>query len=127
LRRQSNSLTNIDTADLTPIEYERHCAEILQQHGWDIQLTQATRDGGADFIAEKADVRLVVQCKRYNHPVGNKAVQEITSAVRLYGGNVACVVAPNGYTRQAQNEATGLSVHLLHHSALPAFADKLLS
>lgn len=122
---RSNPLAKIDVFELTPIEYEHHCADMLRGKGWSIQLTPATRDGGADFVAEKANVRIVFQCKRYSHPVGNKAVQEVTSAVQLYNGNVACVVAPSGYTRQAEREATGLSVHLIHHSALPAFADKL--
>lgn len=121
----SRPLATIDVHELTPTEYEHHCADMLRERGWAIQLTPASRDGGADFVAEKSGIRIVFQCKRYSQPVGNKAVQEVTSAVRLYHGNVACVVAPNGYTRQAQREATGLSVHLLHHSALPAFVDRL--
>ncbi|MBO9581442.1 MAG: restriction endonuclease [Sphingobium sp.] len=125
LYRTTNPLTRVDASSLTPLEYERHCADLLRVEGWKIQETPATRDGGADFVAEKEKVRLVVQCKRYSQPVGNKAVQEVTAAVRLYGGNVACVVAPTGFTKQAQQEATGLSVHLLHHSMLAAFAEKL--
>jgi len=125
-QRRSNPLMHVDAFDLTPIEYERHCGDMLRERGWTVQQTPATRDGGADFVAERRGVRLVVQCKRYAHPVGNKAIQEVTAAVRLYHGNVACVVAPNGYTPQAEREATGLSVHLLHHSDLPSFADKLL-
>lgn len=126
-QKQTTPIAQIDPFELTPIEYERHCAELLREQGWVVRETPATRDGGADFIAEKGRSRLVVQCKRYSHPVGNKAVQEVNSAVKLYSGNYACVVAPNGYTRQAQREATGLEVHLLHHSALPAYAEKLTS
>lgn len=123
-QKQANPLLQIDTAALTPIQYEQYCADLLRQQGWNVRETPLTRDGGADFIAEKGGVRLVVQCKRYSKPVGNKAVQEVNSAVRLYNGNVACVVAPVGFTRQAQQEATGLSVHLMHHSLLPAFAER---
>jgi len=126
-QKQATPLARIDAFDLTPIEYERHCAEMLREQGWKVHETPATRDGGADLVAENRGMRLVVQCKRYSHPVGNKAVQEVNSAVRLYNGNAACVVAPSGYTRQAQREATGLSIYLLHHSALPAFAHKLAS
>lgn len=124
-RKEENPLALIDATALTPIDYERYCADLLREKGWNVHQTPATRDGGADFVAEKDGIRLVAQCKRYSQPVGNKAVQEATSAVRLYSGNVACVVAPMGFTRQAQHEATGLSVHLLHHSMLPDFADKL--
>jgi restriction system protein len=127
LHKQNNPLARVDVTALTPLEYERHCAELLSEAGWKISMTPPTRDGGADFIAEKQSWRIIVQCKRYAEPVGNKAVQEVNSAVRLYQGNVACVVAPNGFTKQAQREAESLSVHLLHHSALPTFGDKIVS
>lgn len=127
LHKQNNPLARVDVGALTPLEYERHCAELLNEAGWKIHMTPPTRDGGADFIAEKQSWRIVVQCKRYAEPVGNKAVQEVNSAVRLYQGNVACVVAPNGFTKQAQREAESLSVHLLHHSALLAFGDRIVS
>lgn len=125
IHKATNPLARVDAADLTPLEYERHCADLLKANGWTVQMTPATRDGGADFIAEKHDWRMVVQCKRYAQPVGNKAVQEVTSALLLYNGNVACVVAPTGFTRQAQHEAHAQKVELLHHSALPAFAERL--
>jgi restriction system protein len=124
-QKQATTLAWIDPFELTPIDYERYCAELLRERGWTVRETPATRDSGADFVAERDGIRLVAQCKRYSQPVGNKAVQEVNSAVRLYNGNVACVIAPSGYTRQAQREATGLSVHLLHHSALAAYAEKL--
>ena len=125
VHQATNPLARVDTADLTPLEYERHCAELLKAKGWTVQMTPATRDGGADFIAEKHGWRMIIQCKRYAQPVGNKAVQEVTSALLLYNGNVACVVAPTGFTRQAQHEAHAQKVELLHHSALPAFAERL--
>lgn len=123
--RMSNPLISVDVVTLTPSEYEHHCAAIIREAGWDVKVTQATRDGGADFVAEKNGWRLVAQCKRYAQPVGNKAVQEVHSAVRLYNGNIACVVAPSGFTRQAQTEAHSLSVHLLHHSTLAEFAARI--
>ena len=123
----SNPLAQVDASSLTPTDYERLCGEILTQCGWTVQLTQATRDGGADFVAEKDGHRLVAQCKRYAQSVGNKAVQEVHSAVRLYNGNVACVIAPMGFTAQAQREAHSLQIGLLHHSALQAFAEQLES
>ena len=123
----SNPLAQVDASSLTPTDYEHHCGEILTQCGWTVQLTQATRDGGADFVAEKDGHRLVAQCKRYAQPVGNKAVQEVHSAVHLYNGNVACVIAPMGFTAQARREAHSLQIGLLHHSALQAFAEQLES
>jgi restriction system protein len=122
---QQSSLTDAASLDMTPAQYEEYCASLMRSSGWKATVTQAARDGGADFVAENGNVRLVAQCKKYSEPVGNKAVQEVNAAVRLYAGNVACVVAPSGFTKQAQMEAQALGVHLLHHSDLPAFADKI--
>lgn len=119
--RAAVSLTAIDVYKLTAIQYEQLCAEALRSSGWQVRTTPATADGGADLVAEKGSNRLIVQCKRYTKPVGNKAVQEVHSAVRLYHGNLACVVAPSGFTRQAQEEAHGLGIALLHHSALERY------
>jgi restriction system protein len=110
---------------VTPEQYERDCAAILFRRGWSVRPTPTTGDHGADVVAEKGDVRLVVQCKLYSQPVGNKAVQEAYSACRLYAGTHSCVVAPKGFTAQAERAAHGLSVRLLHHSQLEAFADEL--
>jgi restriction system protein len=108
----------VDSASLTPAEYEEHCVNVIQKLGWSARLTKASRDHGADVIAEKGDQRLVIQCKRYAKPVGNKAVQEVNAARSLYHGTAACVIAPAGFTSQAQREAHGLKIHLRHHSDL---------
>ena len=114
-----------ETASATGQEYERQCASILFRRGWTVHPTPATGDNGADVIAEKGDARLIVQCKLYSQPVGNKAVQEAYSARHLFHGTHACVVAPNGFTAQAERAAHGLSVRLIHHSQLEAYADEL--
>ncbi|NJM50260.1 MAG: restriction endonuclease [Sphingomonadales bacterium] len=116
----------IDETKLSPIDYEHYCASFLKSDGWDVKVTQASCDGGADFIATKNQIRIVAQCKRYAKPVGNGAVQEVSSARHLYNGNVACVIAPNGFTKQAQFEAESQAVHLIHHLDLEAWSRKLL-
>lgn len=118
LKRRKNPLSAMEVHQISPLEYEQVCADILRKHGWNAQVTQSSRDHGADVIAEKQGARVVVQCKRYSQPVGNKAVQEVYSALQLYAGDVACVVAPSGFTPQAQREANGLAIKLLHHSEL---------
>lgn len=118
MKKRENPLTAIKAHRISPDEYEQLCADILEGLGWNAQVTQSTRDHGADVIAEKSGVRVIIQCKRYAQPVGNKGVQEAHSALHLYAGDMACVVAPSGFTPQAQREAHGLGVKLLHHSAL---------
>jgi len=117
----------IDPAAITALAYEQLCASILSRSGWTVHSTPATGDHGADVIAEKDRERLVVQCKLYAKPVGNKAVQEVYSARPLYNCDHACVVAPAGFTAPAQRAAQSLGVHLLHHDDLCSFADEIVS
>ncbi|KXV02892.1 restriction endonuclease, partial [Gluconobacter potus] len=39
---------------MDPFDYERHCALLLEQAGWDARVTQASGDQGADIIATKS-------------------------------------------------------------------------
>jgi restriction system protein len=66
--------------DITPAEFETFCAEQLRQAGWNARVTLQSRDQGVDVIAEKNGRRVVLQCKLYGRPVGNKSVQEATAA-----------------------------------------------
>ncbi|MXV43628.1 hypothetical protein GS501_00855 [Saccharibacter sp. 17.LH.SD] len=103
---------------MTPLDYERFCTHLLQQAGWKAHLTPNGSDQGADIIATRRSVRLVVQCKLYNRPVGNRAVQEIFTACQHQRGNLAAVVSNAGYTRHARQLAESTGVYLLHHRQL---------
>jgi restriction system protein len=100
------------------IEYEKVCANILLDAGWNVRLTQASGDQGADIIAEKTGRRLVVQCKYYNQTVGNKAVQEVFAAKEFQSANIAAVVTNNSFSTSARQLAAVTGVLLLHHDQL---------
>ena len=75
----------------TAREFELFCAEELKRGGWRVTLTGASRDQGADMVAERAQERLIVQCKLLGRPVGNYAVQEVVAARSHHQGNRALV------------------------------------
>lgn len=53
---------------LHPRRFEELVAELFSEFGYDVELTQRTRDGGSDIIAvRKSDisVKCLVECKRY--------------------------------------------------------------
>jgi HJR/Mrr/RecB family endonuclease len=118
---------------LSPIEFEYYCADILSHAGWNATVTQASGDQGVDVIAERQGIRLVVQCKKYSSPVGNKAVQEI-AAGRIHQqarssslrADHAVVVTNNGFTPSARELANTTNVKLLHLSELETFAKELM-
>ena len=110
---------------LKPLEYEAFCANLLQQIGWDAKVTNASGDQGADVIAYKNNKTLILQCKLYTKPVGNKAVQEVLSAKEFYHADYAAVVSNASYTVSARQLASSVQVALLHHELLQQFAKKL--
>ena len=113
----SPNISNVSTG----IEYEIYCAEALRRAGWDARLTTVTGDQGTDIIAERDGKRVVVQCKFYSKPVGNKAVQEAAAARLHEQADQAIVVSNAAYTKAARQLAGTTGVFLLHHDDLASF------
>jgi restriction system protein len=84
--------------DRTPAEFEAFCAEELRRVGWRTRVTMQTRDQGTDIVAEKGGVPVVLQCKLYSRPVGNKAVQEVAAARAREQASYGVVVTNSSYT-----------------------------
>jgi restriction system protein len=103
---------------MSPVEFEHFCAAELQAIGRNARVTKASGDQGSDIIAEKDGIRIVLHCKLYNRPIGNKAVQEISAARLQEGANGAVVVTNTRYTPAAQQLAKTNDVLLLHYSEL---------
>lgn len=87
--------------DITPERFEVLCMEVFRASGWNATTTKASGDQGADVIAERDSLIVVVQCKLYGTPVGNKAVQEVIAARGFYNADIALVVANSSFTRSA--------------------------
>ena len=109
---------NFVRPETTPEEFEHWCKGILLSNGWTARTTQRSGDQGADVIAEKFGIRLIIQCKLYNSSVGNKAVQEAYAAKTYYQATIAAVVTNSSFTPSAQALANTTGVLLLHHSQL---------
>jgi restriction system protein len=99
-------------------------SEALRRAGWDARLTTITGDQGTDIIAERDGKRVVVQCKFYSKPVGNKAVQEVAAAKQHERADQAVVVSNAAYTKAARQLAGTTGVFLLHHDDLAGFDGK---
>lgn len=91
-----------DPMQLSAVEFEKFCALLLDRHGWEVQTTKTTGDYGADILARRGRVRMVVQCKRHAAAVGVSAVQEVHAALSFYGAQRSAVMTTRGFTRAAQ-------------------------
>jgi len=110
-----------------PYEYEEFIAESLRNLGWEATATSGSGDQGADVIARKEGYTLVVQCKLYSQPVGNKAVQEVNAAKGYYEADIAIVVTNASYTKSAKQLSDSLNIYLLHDEELSMFDDAIFT
>jgi HJR/Mrr/RecB family endonuclease len=117
--------TTIDYNLDDPILFEKSVANNFTHFGWETKETKRTGDQGADVIAEKGEVKIIVQCKLYSQAIGNKAVQEVFAAQRYYNGDLSLVVSNASYTKSAQQLAESNDVVLLHYSDLNSFLEKI--
>lgn len=106
---------------ISPVEYEQRCADLVVAAGWEATTTDVTGDQGADVLARIPEASIALQCKLYGAAVGNGAVQEVHAARSYYQTTYAVVVAPNGFTKSAQELAKATEVELLHHDDLGEF------
>lgn len=106
---------SIDTMEGHDFEY--WCANLLRKSGFsNVRVTQGSGDQGVDVLAERDGMKYAVQCKRYNQPVGNKAVQEVFAGKAMYGCNVAVVITNNYFTDSAKSLARKTNVQLWDRS-----------
>ena len=67
-------------------------------------LTLQSRAGeiwGGDILAEKEQVKYVIQCKRYDSSVGVSAIQEVIGSRSVYNCHVGIVATNNYFTKPA--------------------------
>jgi restriction system protein len=100
---------------MDPYEFEKLCATILFEQGWRTKLHGGSGDQGVDVEAIRRGKKLVVQCKKYSSPIGNKAVQEALGAKYHIKADFAAVVTNTSYTRGARELSASTGVHLLHY------------
>ena len=94
--------------------YESHVAKRLKSMGYrNVEITAKSGDFGADILAKDwRGFKICFQCKRYNGPVGVKAVQEAISARTFYKCRKAAVVTPSVFTDGAKKLAKTSGVKL---------------
>ena len=116
-----------ETADILTIpsngiDFEHWCAARIEEQGWSVRVSKASGDQGIDIEAMRDGMLVAVQCKRYNNPVGNKAVQEAYAGATHYRATKAIVIGTGGYTKSAIDLAANTGVILLDAENIAAFS-----
>lgn len=98
--------------DLDPRKFEELIAHIFSLHGFSVQLTKQTRDGGRDIIAIRSDLgirsKYIIECKRYapNNLVSVELVRALYGVQMQEGANKAILATTSRFTQDARSFAT---------------------
>lgn len=83
------------------LEFEKQCfLKLTELNFLDLSLTKNT-DNGADIIGILNGTKYVFQCKNHIKSQGNRCVQEVIAAQRLYKANRSVVISCSPFTAQA--------------------------
>lgn len=118
------NLRQIDKMD--GLDFENYTAKLLEKSGFnEVIVTPATRDQGVDITAELNGETYGFQCKRYDHPVDNSAVQEIFTGCAFYHLQNPVVITNMTFSPGAQELAAGVGVELVDREILGQWLEKV--
>ena len=123
--KKRGSGKNINVKELSGVEFETFFSKVLKENGYtDVSGTPATGDQGADILAKKNGKTIVIQAKRWEGTVGNKAVQEVIGAMKFYGGDEGWVVTNSLFTSSAKALAQKANIRLVDGNDLKEWVNK---
>lgn len=108
--QQTNQMTINDVDLMDGIEFENLILKIFTNEGYTCYKTKISHDQGLDIIAEKNNVKIGIQAKRYKSNVGNKAIQEAIAGKKYYNCNKIIVISNSYFTLPAQQLAIANNV-----------------
>ncbi len=103
--------------NMDPRDFERFMKELFESLGFEVQLTQATRDGGADLLclhnSHGIPFSLAVEVKRYaeHRPITVELVRAFIGANRKFRANRLMFVTTSSYTKPARDYAENFAAH----------------
>lgn len=111
IRKKNHKHSSIEL--MNGYDFEHYCAKLLAKNGFqDIEVTKGSGDYGIDILAEKEGITYAIQCKRYESPVGVKAIQEAYTGRDFYDRMVGAVMTNQYFTGPAVETAKKLHILL---------------
>lgn len=92
---------------LQPREFEKLVAEIFREKGYEVELTQATRDGGKDLmIIDKSlgNFLIYAECKKFapNRPVGVSIISDLAGRIDNDRATAGIVITTSYFSQEAK-------------------------
>jgi restriction system protein len=124
-RLHGSSLAELDR--MSGAAFEDWVVRCLTKGGFRCHNLPRTRDYGIDVVAVRWRLRIGVQVKRLDGPVGNGAVQQAIAGAGHHDCELAAVVTQSRFTSAARAQAAKAkpAVVLIDRQALPELAQRL--
>ena len=108
--------------EMRGLEFEQFLAGQFKEKGFQVILTKASGDFGADLVVETpSGTRAAVQAKRFKSRVNLKAVQEVVASISHYAADFGIVIAASGFFPSAVELAKSNQVELWDEDKLFRF------
>lgn len=121
----NQSLTQIGN-DMSGLEFEQYCADLLRNNGYYVKVTKSSGDYGVDLVAtDGSGIRYAIQCKYYSNPVNLKAVQEVCAGINRYGCDYGVVMTNSTFTKSAIELARDNNIKLWDRNYIKKFGGVL--
>lgn len=115
-------------SEMSPFDFEHFTALLLQEMGYQTEVTKKTGDYGVDIIAIKNNQRIAVQCKRFQegHPVGNRDIQNLLGSMGYYRVHSCILVTTSDFTKNAREQSKNSPIELWNKEKLHELVKKHL-
>lgn len=119
---QISEMLGTDINNLSGVEFENVCQQLVEYIGFDTETTKASGDGGIDLIAYNHQPLLsgkyIIQCKRYSGSVGEPIIRDLYGVVTSERANKGILMTTGYFTKSAISFAEGKPIELIDGIAM---------
>lgn len=105
----------IDNYEKDPTEFEKLCALLFRQMGYEANVTSKTNDGGYDIVLMKNQIKAIVECKCYSigNKVGRPEVQKLVGANNIVLADKMIFITTSEFSSYAVTYSNEVGVELI--------------
>lgn len=111
-----------------PYGFEKYCAIIFENMGYDVTNTPATNDGGYDLILDDGEKLSLVECKCYSweNKIGRPLIQKLVGANQQVKADRMVFITTSDFTKAAVEYAENTNVKLINGKEIVQLAQEYL-
>lgn len=114
--KKINSIKQLDY--MNGYQFQSFLNALFEKIGYIVEKTNLSHDQGADLLISKFGEKTIVQAKRHKENVNNRAIQEVTAALKHYKADKGIVVITSSFTKSAIELAESNNIELIDRKKL---------